>query len=44
MTGDEVRRALGEPEAEVVFGERTRWSYPGLTVVFVEGRVVDVQF
>ena len=44
MTGDEVRRALGAPEAEVVFGERTRWTYPGLTVVFTKGRVVDVQF
>ena len=44
MTGDEVRRALGEPEAEVVFGEKTRWSYPGLTVVFVKGKVADVQF
>jgi Zn-dependent protease with chaperone function len=44
MTGDEVRRALGEPEAEVVFGEKTRWSYPGMTVVFVKGKVADVQF
>jgi Zn-dependent protease with chaperone function len=44
MTADEVRRALGEPEAEVVFGDRTRWSYPAMTVVFVKGRVVDVQF
>jgi Zn-dependent protease with chaperone function len=44
MTSDEVRRALGEPEAEVVFGEKTRWSYPGMTVVFTRGRVTDVQF
>jgi Zn-dependent protease with chaperone function len=44
MTPDEVRRALGEPEAEVVFGEKKRWSYPGLTVVFVKGKVTDVQF
>jgi Zn-dependent protease with chaperone function len=44
MTSDEVRRALGEPEAEVVFGEKTRWSYPGITVVFVAGKVKDVQF
>ena len=44
MTSDEVRRALGEPEAEVVFGEKTRWTYPGMTVVFVQGRVKDVQF
>ena len=39
MTSDEVRRALGEPEAEVVFGEKTRWTYPGMTVVFVKGKV-----
>ncbi|HEX9188021.1 MAG TPA: hypothetical protein VGB87_13165 [Vicinamibacteria bacterium] len=34
----------GEPEAEVVFGEKTRWSYPGMTVVFVKGQVTDVSF
>jgi len=44
MTSDEVRRALGEPEAEVVFGEKTRWTYPGLTVVFTYDEVTDVQF
>ena len=44
MTSDEVRRALGEPEGEVVFGEKTRWTYPGITVVFVKGKVADVQF
>ena len=44
MTADEVRRALGEPQAEVVFGEKTRWTYPGMTVVFTRNRVTDVQF
>jgi Zn-dependent protease with chaperone function len=44
MSPDEVRRLLGEPEAEVVFGEKTRWTYPGLTVVFAKGKVTDVQF
>jgi hypothetical protein len=44
MTPDEVRAALGDPDAEVVFGEKTRWSYPGMTVVFQKGKVADVQF
>ena len=38
MTADEVRRLLGDPQAEIVFGEKTRWTYPDLTVVFVGGR------
>jgi Zn-dependent protease with chaperone function len=44
MTPDEVRGALGEPDAEMVFGEKTRWTYPGATVVFQKGKVTDVQF
>jgi Zn-dependent protease with chaperone function len=44
MTGDEVRRVLGEPDAEVVFGDKTLWSYPGMTVVFKNDKVTDVQF
>jgi len=44
MTLDEVRSALGEPEDEVVFGDRTRWSYPAMTVLFEKGRVTDVRF
>jgi Zn-dependent protease with chaperone function len=44
MTTDEVRKALGEPQAEMIFGEKTRWTYPDLTVIFVKGRVTDVQF
>ena len=30
--------------AELVFGEKTRWTYPGLTVVFTYNKVTDVQF
>ncbi len=44
MSADEVRAALGEPEAEVVFGAKTRWTYPGVSVVFEKGKVVDVKF
>jgi hypothetical protein len=44
MTAADVRKALGEPQAEVIFGEKTRWTYPGLSVVFVKGKVTDVQF
>jgi hypothetical protein len=44
MTAAEVRAALGDPEAEVVFGGKTQWTYPALTVVFVDGRVADVKF
>ena len=44
MTTGEVRAALGDPDAEVVFGDKTRWSYPGMTVVFQKGKVADVQF
>ena len=44
MTPDEVRSALGDPDAEVVFGGKKQWAYPGLTVVFVDGKVTDVQF
>jgi hypothetical protein len=44
MKPDAVRALLGDPQAEVAFGEKTRWSYPGMTVVFVTGQVVDVSF
>jgi Zn-dependent protease with chaperone function len=44
MTVDEVRKALGDPQAEVVFGEKTRWTYPDLVIVFERGRVADVKF
>jgi hypothetical protein len=44
MTPDQVRAALGAPQAEVVFGETTRWTYPELKVIFQKGKVTDVQF
>jgi Zn-dependent protease with chaperone function len=44
MTADEVRRLLGDPQAEVVFAGKTQWAYPSLTVVFVGGKVTDVRF
>jgi Zn-dependent protease with chaperone function len=44
MTTADVRSALGDPTAEVVFGAKTQWKYPGLTVIFVAGKVTDVQF
>jgi hypothetical protein len=44
MAADEVRKILGDPQAEMVFGEKTRWTYPALTVVFVGGKVTDVKF
>jgi Zn-dependent protease with chaperone function len=44
MSPDDVRRALGEPQAEVAFGAKTRWTYPDLTVVFEADKVVDVRF
>ena len=44
MSPADVRRALGEPQAEVVFGTKTRWTYPDLTIVFEANKVVDVRF
>ena len=29
---------------ELVFGERTRWTYPDLTVIFENGKVKEVRF
>jgi Zn-dependent protease with chaperone function len=44
MSVDEVRRALGEPESEIVFAGKSKWTYRDLVVVFENGRVSDVQF
>jgi Zn-dependent protease with chaperone function len=44
MSAADVRAALGEPTAEVVFGAKTQWTYPGMTVVFVSEKVADVEF
>ncbi len=43
MTADQVRNLLGDPEAEMVFGDKTRWTYSEITVVFVNGKVADVK-
>jgi hypothetical protein len=43
MTPEEVRRALGEPDSALVFGERLRWAYPDRTVVFEGGVVSEVR-
>lgn len=44
MTPLEVMDVLGKPEKEVSFENRSRWTYPDLTVVFENGRVKEVKF
>jgi len=44
MSFDEVRAAFGDPQGEVVFGDKARWTYADLTVVFERGKVSDVKF
>ena len=44
MTAAEVRSLLGSPREELVFGDKTRWTYPDLTVVFEKGKVKEVKF
>jgi hypothetical protein len=44
MSPDEVRQMLGKPSDEVVFGTRSRWSYPDMTVIFENGKVKEVKF
>ena len=44
MTFDEVRGVFGEPSGEVVFGNRARWTYPDITVVFEDGKITEVKF
>jgi Zn-dependent protease with chaperone function len=44
MTPADVRAILGTPRDELVFGEKTRWTYPDLTVVFEKGKVREVKF
>jgi hypothetical protein len=40
----EVIDVLGRPQKEVSFETKTRWTYPDLVVIFVNGRVKEVQF
>jgi hypothetical protein len=44
MTALEVIEILGKPEQEVSFENKTRWTYPDLTVLFESGRVSEVRF
>ncbi len=43
MSPDEVRRILGRPSEELVFGDKTRWTYPDRTVIFENGKVKEVR-
>jgi membrane protease subunit (stomatin/prohibitin family) len=43
MTPDEVRGVFGEPTGEVVFGNKTRWTFADLTVIFENGKVSEVK-
>jgi hypothetical protein len=44
MTPLEVLEILGKPQKEVTFENKSRWTYPDLTVVFENGRVKEVRF
>jgi hypothetical protein len=44
MTPLQVMEALGKPEKEVNFENKSRWTYPDLTVIFENGRVKEVRF
>jgi membrane protease subunit (stomatin/prohibitin family) len=44
MSFDEVRGVFGNPAGEVVFGNKARWSFADLTVVFEDGKVTEVKF
>jgi membrane protease subunit (stomatin/prohibitin family) len=44
MSPDEVRGIFGEPAGEVVFGNKTRWSFADVTVIFENDKVSEVKF
>ena len=44
MTLDEVKGLFGEPTGEVVFGNKTRWNFADITVIFEDGKVTEVKF
>jgi hypothetical protein len=44
MTALEVIEVLGKPQKEVTFENRSRWTYPDITVIFENGRVKEVRF
>jgi Zn-dependent protease with chaperone function len=43
MTTDDVRRVLGPADSERALGDRVRWEYPDQTVIFENGRVVEIR-
>jgi len=43
MNFDEVRGLFGDPQGEVVFGNKARWTFADLTVVFEDGKVTEVK-
>ncbi len=44
MTENQVRALVGPPSDQVAFGGKSKWTYPGMTVVFEGGKVKDVKF
>jgi hypothetical protein len=44
MTPLDVINVFGKPDREVAFENKTRWTYPDLTVIFENGRVKEVKF
>jgi membrane protease subunit (stomatin/prohibitin family) len=44
MTFDQVRALFGNPTGEVVFGNKARWSFADITIVFEDGKVTEVKF
>jgi membrane protease subunit (stomatin/prohibitin family) len=44
MTFDQVRALFGSPTGEVVFGNKARWSFADITIVFEDGKVTEVKF
>jgi membrane protease subunit (stomatin/prohibitin family) len=44
MNFEEVRGLFGAPQGEVVFGNKARWTYADLTVIFEDGKVAEVKF
>jgi membrane protease subunit (stomatin/prohibitin family) len=44
MTLDQVKGLFGDPTGEVVFGNKTRWNFADITVIFEDGKVTEVKF
>jgi len=42
-TFDDVKAAFGDPQKAVTVGEKTIWTYDGMRLVFLRGKVVEVQ-